>query len=144
MIRGLDPQIRLAFSRESDLMVRHIDAVNFAMKSLKMTERARGVSTSVTRSVVARAYYSVDHDTLKHFCTVLRTGLATSELDEPIILLRDFLVRTEKGRSALSVVREQYGKTERALKAYLRGEKLARIYATATELFPLPEETTRY
>jgi hypothetical protein len=94
-----------------------------------------------TRSVIARAYYSIDHARLVHFCKVLKTGLASGPEDEPIILLRDWLVQNEKGRNALAVVRECYGKTQRALKAHLLGENLTKLYAVVAELFPLPEET---
>jgi hypothetical protein len=140
MVRGLDPKQRLAYGEEAELLAKHMDAVCFALKQLTMTERARGVATAVTRAVVARAWYSIDHDRLAHFCRVLKSGLATGPGDEPIILLRDYLVASDKGGNALAVVREQYGKTERALKAYLLGESLGRLYAAAAELFPLPEE----
>jgi hypothetical protein len=141
MVRGLKPFTRLSYGQEADLLARHMDAVCFALKHLTIGERARGVATAVTKAVVARAFYSVDHARLIHFCQVLKTGMATSAADEPIILLRDYLVFSEKGRSALAVVREHYGKAERALNAHLLGEPLARLYAVAEEVFPLPEET---
>ena len=142
MVRGLAPQKRLAYGEEAELLGKHLGAITFALDHLTMSTRARGVATAITRGVVARAYYSVDHGKLIQFCTVLKSGLATGADDEPIIVLRDFLVRTEKGRNRLDVVREQYGKIERSLKAYLFGEQLNRLYATHFELFPLPEETT--
>ncbi|HOD81757.1 MAG: hypothetical protein BWX88_03432 [Planctomycetes bacterium ADurb.Bin126] len=138
MVRGLDPHQRLSYGEEADLLACHMGAIRFALEHLTMTERARGVGTAVTRGVIARAYYSVDHARLIHFCMVLRTGLATGPGDEPIIMLRDYLVQSEKGRNSLAVVREQYGKTERALKAHLTGETLAKLYAVTNELFPLP------
>ena len=141
MVRGLRPVERWAFGDEADLLARHIEAINFALKHLTMSKRTRGIATAITRAVVARAWYSVDHSRLVHFCTVLKSGLATGPADEPIIMLRDFLVRTDKGRNRLDVVREQYGKTERALKAHLTGEVLAKLYATNVEMFPLPEES---
>jgi len=143
MVRGLNPQQRMSYGEEAELLARHMEAICFSLRHLKMTERARGVGTAVTRAVVARAWYSIDPEKLVHFCTVLRTGLATCPADEPIILLRDYLVASEKGRGALAVIREHYGKTERALKAHLAGESLGRLYAVASELFPLPEEVRR-
>ena len=140
MVRGLGPMQRLAYGQEAELLGKHLSAIVFALDHLTMSTRARGVATAITRGVVARAYYSVDHNRLIHFCTVLKSGVATGAADEPIIVLRDFLVRTEKGRNRLDVVREQYGKTQRALKMHLAGETLTRLYATNVELFPLPEE----
>jgi hypothetical protein len=140
MVRGLRPVQRLSYGDEADLLARHLDAICFAMKHLTTSERARGVATAITKAVIARAYYSVDQSKLIHFCKVLRTGFAGGSEDESIIMLRDHLVQSEKARNALCVVREQYGKTERALLAFLRGERLVRLYAVTTELFPLPEE----
>ena len=141
MVRGLRPMMRLSYGQEAELLAKHLGAVCFAMKHLTMTERARGVATAVTRAVIARAWYCIDHEKLVHFCKVLKTGLASGPEDEPIILLRDYLVQNEKGRNALAVVRECYGKTQRALKAYLLAEPLTKLYAVVTELFPIPEET---
>ena len=140
MVRGLNPQQRLPYGEEAELLAKHLVAICFALDSLTMTTRVRGVCTALTRSVVARAYYSVNRKSLTHFCKVLKGGLATGQADECIILLRDFLVASEKGRNRLDVQREHYGKTERALRAFLLGESLTRLYATHTELFPLPEE----
>lgn len=140
MVRGFHPIQRLSYGDEADLLGRHLDAICFSMKHLTTTERARGVATAITKAVIARAYYGVDHAKLIQFCKVLRTGLATSASDEPIIMLRDHLVQSEKSRNSLSVIREQYGKTERALKAYLLGERFVKLCAVTTELFPLPEE----
>ena len=143
MVRGLKPFARLSYSQEADLLARHLDAICFAMKHMTMSQRARGIATAVTRAVIARAYYSIDHTRLIHFCQVLRTGLCSGPHDEPVILLRDYLVQNEKARNDLAVLRECYGKIERALKAYLLGENLTRLYAVSAELFPLPEEEAK-
>ena len=142
MVRGLkQASFRLSYGQEAELLAKHIDAISFAMKYLAMTERARGVATAVTRAVIARAWYSIEADRLIHFCTVLKTGLASGPQDEPIIMLRDYLVQNEKARNLAAVIRECYGKTERALKAHLRGENLSKLYSVVAEFFPLPEET---
>jgi hypothetical protein len=141
MVRGFWPPRQMAFGEEVNLLARHLAAVEFALSNLTLTVRAKGVCTAITQAVVARAWYSVDKAKLVHFCTVLKSGIATGPQDEPIILLRDFLVRAEGSRSDLAVVRERYGKIERVLMAFLRGEQPSRLYATTQELFPLPEES---
>jgi len=141
MVRGLGPRRRLAYGDEADLLARHLESIHFAVEHLTPTERARGVATSITRGVVARAFYNVDRTRLIHFCTVLKNGISTGPADEPVVLLRDFLVRGDAGQPRVEAVREQYGKIERALAAHLAGESLAKLYATNIELFPLPEES---
>jgi hypothetical protein len=140
MVRGFRPIQRLSYSEEADLLAKHLDAITFAMEHLTTAERARGVATATTRAVIARAFYNVKHDRLIHFCDVLKSGLARVATDQPIILLRDYLTQCQKGRNELSVVREQYGKTQRALASFLLGKSLTSLHSVAREIFPLPEE----
>ena len=113
------------------------------MKHLTMSERARGVATAVTRRSSPGHATALTPADCMHFCKVLRTGLASGPVDEPVILLRDYLVQTEKGRNASSVIREQYGKTERALKAHLLGESLSKLYAiVSASCSPFPKRPT--
>jgi len=122
-----------------DLLERHRHAVRFAVEHLGRTARARGLSSGETRAVVARAWYSADRSRLEHFCHVLRSSLAVGPDDEVIIALRTYLTSALGGGWRLRT--ERYRKTERALLAFLRSEKVAKLYAAGRELFPLPEES---
>jgi len=139
MLRGLKEPTLVNMAVLEAQMVVHKVAIDFALANLA-SDHSRGVANSVTRGVIARAYYSTDRDKLVHFCDVLRTGLS-GEADQAIILLRDYLGKCSRSRKANFLI-EQYGKTERALLAYLRGERPAKLYAAAFELFPLPGEGT--
>jgi hypothetical protein len=60
--------------------------------------------------------------------------------DAAILLLIRFLItKPSHGRT---IRNEKYRKTERALDAWLTGEKLTKLYPTSFELFPLPEEAS--
>jgi len=125
---------------EASLSLRvHHDAIEFALVNLPGVVSARGVNTATTRAVVARAHYAVDHVMLKDFCRKLTTGIVTSDDEGVIVLLRQHL-RDNRGGS-YSQRMQRYGKVERTLSAWLKGENLARIYPASRELFPLPEET---
>lgn len=137
MIAGLDSYERMTAGQETDLLARHRQAVVFAMDILPKS-RFRGVATSVVRSVLARAFYSADHGKLRHFADILQSGIGSEEADQPIMLLFRFLVETGSRQGGRPECRERYAKTERALSSYLRGERLTRLYATTSELFPLP------
>ena len=121
-----------------ELLIRHQEAVAFAVENLARVSRVRGISTGETRAVVARAWYSADRRRLAEFCTVLRTSKAEGDEDDAAILLRTYLTTNLGGSPKVRL--ERYRKTARALRAFLRGEQLIKLYAVATELFPLPEE----
>ena len=131
--------IRMTPSEEADQMAKHAEAVAFAVEHLGAS-RQKGIATATIRSILARAYYSADHAKLVHFCDVLQTGVSGDEEDRPAILLWQFLVSNASAGRAQAVLRVRYAKAERALMAYLRGERIVCLRAVGSELFPLPEE----
>lgn len=137
MIAGLGSYERMTAGQESEVLACHREAVAFALDILPKS-RFRGVATSVVRGVLARAFYSADHGKLRHFADVLQSGFGADESDQPVMLLFHFLVEIANRHAGRPECRERYAKMERALSAYLRGERLTRLYATTTELFPLP------
>ena len=123
---------------EMDQLARHKAAVDFAIEHL-WTTRVRGVGSAITCAVVARAYYSLDMEKLTRFCEVLRNGLARGDGEAVIILLRDLLNSQDRTRSRISS-KDQYGRVQRALHAYIVGKPLTVLRPCQAELFPLPEE----
>ena len=126
-------------STEMDQLVSHKDAIDFAIEHL-WTTRVKGVGSGVTCAVVARAWYSADMEKLQRFCEVLRTGISRGEDEGVIILLRDYLNCQDRGRTPASM-KDQYGKVERALHAYVVGKTLSTLRPCQAELFPVPSET---
>lgn len=139
MLMGAGKQRRHSPGEEGALFARHREAIRFAIDTLKTGGKFRGVATAATRAVLARAWYSADRGLLRHFAEVLSTGRPVGEHDEPVLLLFQFLIGTPGSRNSAGR-HECYRKTQRALSAFLRGEKLTRLYVAAEELFPLPEE----
>lgn len=132
---------RRTVSEEADLLGKHAEAVHFAMEHLG-TCRFRGVATATIRGIIARAYYSISHAKLIHFCDVLKTGGSPDEEDAAIVLLWQFLAGSAGAGKSQAVRRMRYGKAERALLAYLRGERITHLRMMDGELFPLPEEVS--
>lgn len=141
MITGMDSYCRMMPGEEAIVWRRHRQAVEFAHEILPKS-RFRGVANAVTRGVLARAFYSGNHAKLRHFADVLQSGVASGESDESVVTLFKFLIESSQGRRGRPETRERYAKTERALFAYLAGERLGRLHAVTTELFPLPDEQT--
>lgn len=140
LISGMGRYNRRSAGAERDLLVKHREAIRFAMDCTAGAQKYRGIGTAITRAVLARAWYSADRVQLRHFANVLQSGTPVGENDQPVILLFQFLITTAAGRKSCPQVRECYGKTERALAAFLKGERLNKLYAAPKELFPLPDE----
>jgi hypothetical protein len=87
--------------------------------------------------VAARAYYNSDRDAIKRFCYVLFSNEAKTAVEKTALLLRDFLLASKGAGSKLETI---YLKTEQALRSFIDGKKLTRIYPATEELFLLPEE----
>lgn len=138
MLQGLSDPKTIPFCKEMDLMAQHKPAVDFAVEHL-VTNRVKGVGSSVTRAVIARAWYSADLEKLRRFCEVLRTGMRNGGDENPIILLRDYLAGSARCDS-IGEFRDQYGKIERVLNAYLSGRTLTVLRPCTSEMFPLPDE----
>lgn len=135
MVRGLQPNRRLAYHDECDLLAAHLPAVTFALSNLTTT-RIKGVSCPTVCAVVARAWYSQDVERLERFCEVLRTGMAGDD-EAVIILLRDYLSSLDR-QSNTRLLREIYGRVERALHCYLSGRKVSILRPCPSEMFLLP------
>jgi hypothetical protein len=128
----------LTASEAASRLQAHRDAIAFAGENLPQVSHVRGISTGETRAVIARAYYTADRLRLEAFCRVLRTSIGRTEADRYPIMLRDHLRAHPSGGRSDRV--ERYQKTERALRAFLRGETLVKLCAIDAELFPLPGE----
>ena len=140
LIAGLGCYKRRSAGEELGLLVKHREEITFAEEMLAGKRQFRGIATSITKAVLARAWYSCDRAMLRHFADVLQTGSPAGENDQPLVLLFQFLIGSSGGKVARPELRERYAKIERALAAFLKGEKLARLYGTPEELFPLPDE----
>lgn len=120
----------------------HRAAIEFAVSV--MNGAGRGVNIAPVSSVIARAFYTVHHDTLRQFARVVSTGLVTSTNENTAILLRNWLLQANGSTSNTMLSRQDaYRRTERALKAYIDTEQLKILKPITEELFPLPTEKPR-
>ncbi len=139
MLGGFGNPPILSPSEMSQNLVRYYEAIEFALTHLPIIASSKGICTATTRAVIARAWYSVEPSLLKAFCRKLTTGIITSDDESLIVLLRQFL-QSQSGNS-YSERMQRYGKVQRALVAWLRDENPSRLYAAASEQFPLPQES---
>jgi hypothetical protein len=111
-------------------------------------QKVRGISVSPVRLVVARAYYSSDLDALRMFAHTLVTGLKSPQISDvqhaSAMLLRNHCMfranRTSNRKPHMQFRRiDVYHRAQRALFAFLHGEKLTKLHPAIKELFPLPD-----
>jgi hypothetical protein len=97
----------------------------------------RGLTQASMLAPVARAWYSEDREKLARWLEVWKEGMPADESEYVIILLRNFaLEKAGQKRDGF----ENYGKAERALRAYLDGERLKTLKALSQEVFLIPGE----
>lgn len=115
----------------------HLDAIQFASQVF----RAKGgVCHSAFRGVVARAWYTQDHERLAQFAHVCATGFADRPEDYAAVALRQWYQANKKntggnhGRSSL------YRRAVMALQAFIREQPLKFVREANREAFKLPGE----
>lgn len=128
---------KFSISVEAEKLKAHRDAIAFTHKHLPTA--IGKIVDSMTRAVIARAYYSVDHEKLARFCAALTRQAATTQDEQVVVSVIRSLVSSSGGRAKTKG--ERYGIVQRGLYAFVRGEYLAKIYPATQEHFPLPEET---
>lgn len=121
------------------IFAKHHEAIAFAASVFP--RHIRGVTIAPVLTVVARAWYSQDRDKLTRFADILCTGRLDSDDEDAALTLRNWLLEGAPVKK-LGVGRDVaiYGKTERALGAFLHAEQITHLYAATSELFPLPAE----
>jgi len=139
MLGGFSGSVTLTASEAAVAMAQHGKAIAFAIEALPRVKR---ITNATTRAVIARAYYSADHELLRCFGRMLSAGIVPDAGAVGVVLLRQFLAEHRGTSHRDRLVR--YAKTERALVAYLSGERIGRLFAASDEHFPLPEEASRH
>jgi hypothetical protein len=136
-------QGRLSRQEIVEGLAAHEKAIGFAVEAFPRV--VRGITTAPVLSVVTRAYYTVDREQLARFAAALIAGdVDEKNGEQPIRILRNWLLEKAPLRGGSQTQTEAiYGKTERALAAYLDGERITTLYSAQKELFPLPAEITK-
>ncbi len=117
----------------AEFMANNGEAIEFAHLCLPKGT----VSRAQTRAVIARARLKrITKEKLERFCSVLLSGQSMSKEEVVIVKLRNLFLDKDTRKGSFNR-RAVYGKTERALKAYLDEEQVGMIYQPSEELFPI-------
>lgn len=147
---GLTPQMvacsnamRVTHRREQETVqdrlgfaVAHLDAIKFAVASCKT-----GVAKiAMVRGVVARAWYTADRDHLARFGDVVSTGRGEGPHDDAAIILRNLVIRDPGISSGYANRTTLNLKVQSALRSFLDGRSISRLFEAKAPIFLLPEE----
>lgn len=135
-----------AFIADVQLMdrfyVKHHRAIEFAAHEFRRHTPLRSVSVAPVMAPVARAFYTQERERLIRFAEVIGVGIADQPGDGPAAILRNWLLSASNNVRAFKDRRLIYRKSEVALDAFLRGEKITRPVLAGKqlheELFAIP------
>lgn len=105
-------------------------AIEFAYESNTQLHACVGAA-------IASAWFTADRERLAQFRSLLASGAATDTGDLAAIKLRDFLLKKQYGQGE-SARNDLFLKACSALRAFLDGRPLSKLYATNDHAFPLP------
>jgi hypothetical protein len=106
------------------------DGIDFAYSSNKQLH-------ACVVAAIASAWFTADRDRLAQFRSLLSSGAATDAGDHAAIRLRDFLIKKQYGQGE-SARNDLFLKACSALRAFLDGRSISKLYATNDHAFPLP------
>ena len=126
-------------TQDLDQFLRTHSIAMMRASELKHRAHAHGLSSALIGSLLFRAYYHLPTARFDALLDVLATGHCDDrQRDSAGILLRDHLMTGTEGWRGTNLL--DHYRMERAIKAFWKGEKLAKIYPATEELFLLPEE----
>ena len=140
LLRGFDQGGRPSRMEVDEGLRRFAPAIEFTHDCFRT--KLRGMTGAPGRVAVALAYYSHDPEMIKKFAYTLQTGLKSAGISDAqhssAMLLRNHCLfpRPHKRHRRTDV----YQRAQRALYAFLRNEKLFKLYPATRELFPLPDQ----
>lgn len=130
---GMREDNRLSPSAQAEIYAQHKNAIDFAVEVAPQTRQQ-------VRAVIARAFYTADHDALKRFAELVKNGYTESGVkssENAALKLRTILEK-HRGVHSTRSARELYQTVESALQSFLEGKQVVRLRASKEELFPIP------
>lgn len=113
----------------------HKNALHFVFQNT--ARRVRGVTVAPVLAAVVLAYYEeMDRVRLAEFLHLLVSGVSSNpSRDATVIRLRDWLRDTKQQGNSVART-ETLLKSQRVIKAFMRGENLTKIYTPTEAIYP--------
>jgi hypothetical protein len=112
------------------------EAIDFSILLTKGV-KVSGVN-AITRSAVAMAWYTQDHDRLAEFMQCLKTGVVNGKADIAAAKLRDLFMKGNLNGGGSVGRLEIFAKTKSALEHFLAYRPVSKLYGTDKDIFIYP------
>jgi hypothetical protein len=121
----------------------HSEAGEWTLEQFGQYPKQSKIYTAPVMAAFARAtYYFADRDRLSRAIEVICTGISRDDQsEETLIHWRNWLTMGHKRNSNSQA--ELYGKTCKAIQAFMRCEVVSKFYQPKSEPFPLPGQSTK-
>lgn len=120
---------------------KNMEAIAFAAQCMK--SKRKFLTVAPVYAVLARAFYCTSkHALLVRAGEVLLEGIISNPGEQSLIKFRNWLLEGKGSHrdSGQKFNNLCYQKGQAALRAYLKGESLSKIYGVTEDVFPLPED----
>ena len=120
-----------------DFFGEHAEAIQTVRESFR--DNTQGVGQSYILAAIARASYHLPAKKVKRFAEVLVSGFS-KEGDEPIITMRNYILKHKEDKRSRLMRDELYAKTEQVLLEWSGNQWNGRLTKAKKELFPLSSD----
>jgi hypothetical protein len=111
------------------------DAVEFAMPAT----RCKGLSHASYVGALASAWFTQDREMLLRFRQLVASGAGADRDEQAAIKLRDWLLTTHLSSSGTQGRQEMFKRSCTAIRAFLDGRTLSKLYCRADAVFVIPD-----
>lgn len=111
------------------------DAVMFSMPATK----TKGLSHASYIGAIASAWFTQDREMLLRMKQLVASGAGADRDEQAAIRLRDWLLTTHLSSSGVQGRQEIYKRSCTAIRAFLEGRPLAKLYCREDAAFPIPD-----
>lgn len=110
-------------------------AVRFAAPPKK----CRGLSHASVIGAIASAWFTQNREALVRFMNILHGGVGAAPSESAAITLRDYLLTTKIVGGGIECRKELFLRSCTAMRAFLEGRSLSKLYKRPDSVFPIPE-----
>jgi hypothetical protein len=111
------------------------DAVVFSLPAT----RAKGLAHASYVGAIASAWFTQDRDMLLRMKHLVASGAGADSDEQAAIRLRDWLLTTQLKSAGVQGRQEIYKRSCTAIRAFLEGRPLAKLYCREDAVFPIPD-----
>lgn len=112
-----------------------LEAVHFAMPP----KPCRGLSHASVTAAISAAWFTQSHVDLGRFKELLHSGTGASDRESAAVRLREYLLTTRVTGGGNEARQELYLRASTALRAFLEGRGLSKLYCRPDARFPIPD-----